>query len=64
MQLRKMLRTGHFKEESHFCRAEVAEWFTAPSLLHAARVEVGLSPEPMLADMPAGTWIKKAQLPC
>ena len=35
----------------------MAEWFTAPCLLRAARTVMGLSPEPppMFADMSAGT---------
>ena len=47
-------------------QAGVAKWSTAPYLLHAARTVMGLSPKPppILADISAGTWIKKAQLPC
>ena len=47
-------------------RAGVAEWYTAPYLLHVTRTAMGSSPEPppMLADTSAGMWIKKAQLPC
>ena len=46
--------------------AEVAEWYTAPCLLRAARTVMGssLKPPPMLVDMSIGMWIKKAQLPC
>ena len=47
-------------------RAAMVELFTALYLLHAAQTVVGSSPKPppMLVDMSAGTWIKKAQLPC
>ena len=47
-------------------RAGEAEWFTAPCLLHVALTAMGSSPEPppMLMDMSAVMWIKKAQLPC
>ena len=47
-------------------RAEVAEWYTVPCLLCAAQRVIGSSPKPppMLADMSAGMWIKKAWLPC
>ena len=47
-------------------RAGVAEWSTAPCLLCATQMVMGLSPKPppMLADMFADMWIEKAQLPC
>ena len=47
-------------------QAGVAEWSTVPYLLHAAQTVMGLSPKPppILADISAGTWIEKAQLPC
>ena len=42
------------------------EWLTVPCLLRVAQTVVGLSPKPppMLADMSAGMWMEKAQLPC
>ena len=51
-------------KENKKCRAGVAEWFTAPCLLCAAWMVMGLSPKPppMLADTSAGTWIEKARL--
>ena len=42
--------------------ARVAEWFTAPCVQHGRSWVRAPEPPPMLADMSAGTWIKKAGL--
>ena len=51
---------------SETSQAEVAKWLTALCLLRVARMDRGSSPEPppMLVDMFASMWIKKARLPC
>ena len=51
-------------EKSIVSRAGVAERFTAPCVRHRWSWVRTPKPPPMLADTSAGTFIKKARLPC
>ena len=42
----------------------MAEWLTVPCVQHGQSWVRTPEPRPMLRDMSADTWIKKAQLPC